>query len=68
LAFREYLIRFNKRAAWLAQAKRASDRAAGSREEYIANKAAAYAVITDASLAWSRGAANWNSAFTRTPL
>ena len=54
LAYREYLRHNDDRAEWLAQQKISADRRANSRDEYIANKNEAYAIITRESLSWAR--------------
>jgi len=53
LAFRDYLLARRERMIWLAEQKRLADRMARCRDEYIRNKAQAYAAITAEALAWT---------------
>lgn len=54
LAYREYLKAHPAKALWLASQKRLADEEASSRQEYIANKSDAYAIITEESLSWAK--------------
>jgi len=50
---KEFLLARRDRMTWLARQKRLADQAAGSREEYIRNKAQAYAAVVAEALQWA---------------